>query len=666
MLMASRIRLRDRLGLVSRLLLSSLLAMLLAVAAVQWLTLRSVQENGLAQAKASLAVSMAMLRHEVAPLGNTWKATSDGALLLGTAKLNGRNDVVDAVKDVSGASATIFLGDTRIATNVRNADGSRGVGTKLAAGPARDSVIRDGHAYTGFTNILGQPYLATYEPIVSAEKQTIGILFVGVPYANAEAFIARITRQALLAASVVAVLAGLAFLWALRASVRPLRDLTSAMRRIAEGDLSTDIPGTARRDAVGAMANALLVFKEHMRQEKELTAAQEEQRQRAEVEKRTALAEMADKIEEETSVALREVSARTSDMATIAEEMSASASRTGNSALAASTASSQALENAQTVASAAEELAASIREIGSQVAQSSQVVGRAVAAGGEARTTIGALNEEVTRIGVVADMIGEIAAKTNLLALNATIEAARAGDAGKGFAVVASEVKTLATQTARSTEEIGKHIAQVRDATGASVAAVARIEQTIGEVSSIAGSIAAAVEEQQAATAEIARNVSETAAAANQMTSRTAEVSTEADNTGKHAAEVRENTVRLDTAVSELRHSVIRVVRTSTTEVDRRISTRYSVDLPCHLSIAGQSHAARVTDISEHGAAIRGAPSVPSGTRGMLQIDAVGQALSCVVRGNSDDTLHMAFERDAGTSSRIRPIVERLGQRRAA
>ncbi|HLY88409.1 MAG TPA: PilZ domain-containing protein, partial [Acetobacteraceae bacterium] len=210
------------------------------------------------------------------------------------------------------------------------------------------------------------------------------------------------------------------------------------------------------------------------------------------------------------------------------------------------------------------------------------------------------------------------------------------------------------------------HIAQVRDATGASVAAVARIEQTIGEVSSIAGSIAAAVEEQQAATAEIARNVSETAAAANQMTSRTAEVSTEADNTGKHAVEVRENTVRLNTAVSELHHSVIRVVRTSTTEVDRRVSARYSTDLPCHLSVAGQSHAARVTDISEHGAAIRGAPSVSLGTRAALQIDAVGQALWCVVRSNDDDTLHVAFEPDAAALAKIKPIVERLGQRRAA
>ena len=309
-------------------------------------------------------------------------------------------------------------------------------------------------------------------------------------------------------------------------------------------------------------------------------------RARNEAERRAALVGMADAIEAETTVALRHVATRTSAMTATAEEMSASADRTGNSAQSAASASAQALANAQTVASAAEQLSASIHEIGAQVAQSTEIVGRAVAAGAETRATIEALNEQVGRIGAVADMIGEIAAKTNLLALNATIEAARAGDAGKGFAVVASEVKALATQTARSTQEIAQHIGQVRGATGVSVAAVVRIEQTIGEINAIASSIAAAVEEQGAATAEIARNVTETASAANEMTSRTTEVSTEAEQTGKHAVEVRENAEALNTAVGDLRNSVIRVVRTSAAEVDRREFRRR----PCHIeaTIGGQ------------------------------------------------------------------------------
>ena len=192
------------------------------------------------------------------------------------------------------------------------------------------------------------------------------------------------------------------------------------------------------------------------------------------------------------------------------------------------------------------------------------MVGRAVAAGGETRATMEALNQEVGQIGAVAEMIAEIAARTNLLALNATIEAARAGEAGKGFAVVASEVKALANQTARSTEEITRHIGQVRAATGASVAAVTRIEQTITEINAIASSVAAAVEQQGAATAEIARSVTETAAAANEMTGRTGEVSAEARETGRQAAQVRADSDALSQAMADLKHGVVRVVRTST------------------------------------------------------------------------------------------------------
>jgi methyl-accepting chemotaxis protein len=394
---------------------------------------------------------------------------------------------------------------------------------------------------------------------------------------------------------------------------------------------------------------------------------QEAERERAEAAKRATLVRMADTIEEETTAALAQVSHHTAEMLTTANEMSASAERTGNSAQSAATASGQALANAQTVASAAEQLSASIGEIGTQVAQSTQVVGRAVAAGNETRRTIEALNDEVSRIGVVADMIGEIAAKTNLLALNATIEAARAGDAGKGFAVVASEVKSLATQTARSTHEITQHISQVRNATKDSVVAVSQIEQTIGEVNTIAGSIAAAVEEQQAATREIARNVTETASAANEMTSRTAEVSAEAERTGQHAAGVRENAAGLNTAMSELRHAVIHVVRTSTAEVDRRTTIRNRVDLPCRLSVPGQApRTVRVTDISERGAGVCGGPLLPVGTRGVLHIDEVGFALPCAVRASEDDILHMMFEFDEVLAVRFRPFVERFAQKRAA
>jgi methyl-accepting chemotaxis protein len=372
------------------------------------------------------------------------------------------------------------------------------------------------------------------------------------------------TRMAAMVIGVLMVISiGIAWLVG-RGIVGPLSGLKARMVGLSAGELDAPVAGAERRDELGEMARSLVVFKDQMVSEKQLSAERRAERQQAETAKRLALVGMADTIEAETGTALRQIGVRTAAMAVTADAMSASATRTGTSAEVAASAASNARTNAQTVASAAAELASSIREIGRQVSQSTIVVGRAVTAGAEARGTIEALNQEVERIGAVADMISDIAGRTNLLALNATIEAARAGEAGKGFAVVASEVKALATQTAHSTREIARHLNQVRSATGASVAAVARIEQTITEINAIASSIAAAVEQQGAATGEIARNVNETANAANEMTNRITDVSSEAVDTGRRAVEVREGTIALTKDLEELRHTVIRVVRAST------------------------------------------------------------------------------------------------------
>jgi methyl-accepting chemotaxis protein len=451
------------------------------------------------------------------------------------------------------------------------------------------------------------------------------------------------------------------------AITRPVRALTRAMTELAAGNMAAEVDGQDHRDELGGMVRAVLVFKEHMVKGNRVAAEQEAERRQAEEEKRAALIDMAATIEAATGSALLQIGDRTSAMVATADAMSASATRTGESARDAAAAAAQALGIAQTVASAAEELAASIREIGGQVSQSTAVVGHAVAAGAETRSAIVALNQEVERIGAVAGMIAEIAARTNLLALNATIEAARAGDAGRGFAVVASEVKALAMQTARSTEEIARHLGQVRSATSASVAAVARIDQTIGEISAIAESIAAAVEQQDAATAEIARNVAETAGAANEMTSRTNEVSNEAVGTGRHAADLRDNTMALNHAVDELRHSVIEVVRTSTAEVDRRQTGRRKVDLAAHLSVDGHGEVlARVVDLSAGGARVCGAPDLSAGARGVLRLDGVAVPLPCIVREAEGGVLRLAFDLDEAAAAALRPVLGRLSFRQAA
>jgi len=247
------------------------------------------------------------------------------------------------------------------------------------------------------------------------------------------------------------------------------------------------------------------------------------------------------------------------------------------------------------------------------------------------------------------------------LALNATIEAARAGEAGKGFAVVASEVKQLATQTAHSTDAIARHIAEVRAATDASVKAVERIEQTIGEVNAIASSIAAAVEQQSAATAEISRNVAETSAAAGEMTARITEVATEAESTGRRAAEVQKATQDMRDAVQELRHAVVRAVRTSTTDVNRRTSERTVTNLPGTLRVPGQAaQAVRISDLSSGGACILAASPLAAGAQGVLELSGVPSSLPFTVRATEGDFLHVAFALDDAALAELAPALQRV------
>ena len=452
-----------------------------------------------------------------------------------------------------------------------------------------------------------------------------------------------------------------------RGIIRPLAAMTAAMVRLATGDIAVGIPSHTANDEISAMAKAVEVFRRNAIARAELEAAQQELERRAAGEKRLALTKMAETIERQTSEALEQVGHHTEAMAGLADAMAASASRTGAVAQNAAAAAAQSLTNAQTVASAAEQLAASVREIGRQASQSIAVVGHAIDAGRATRETIVALNERVGHIGVVAEMIGEIAAKTNLLALNATIEAARAGAAGKGFAVVASEVKQLATQAARSTQEIGRQIGEVRAATDASVTAVDQIEHTIAEIEAIAGSIAAAVEQQGAATAEIARNVGKSAAAARNMTKQVTEVSGEAEQTSRNAVALHADTTGLNTAISALKHSLNRVVRTSTAEVDRRRHPRYAVDLACQVSAAGYGpHDAQVADLSESGACVRAGPPLPVGANGTLQIHGFKVVLPFVVRSMRHDTLNLEFEENYTAATALRLFLNAAASKQAA
>jgi methyl-accepting chemotaxis protein len=470
-----------------------------------------------------------------------------------------------------------------------------------------------------------------------------------------------------------AIVAGAALLalttaWLMRRRLTvPLHNLTKAIARLSGGDYATAVKLPRHHDELHVLAAAIESLRQQAGQARTLAARQEQERARAAAEKKAALVAMAERIETSAAASLALVGKRATAMATVAEQMNASAAHTGTSARTAAAAAATALSNVRTVAEAGEQLAGSVRDISRQVSHSTLAVGQAVAARRETHATIEALNGRVGQIGSVAGIISEIAARTNLLALNATIEAARAGEAGRGFAVVAAEVKQLANQTTRSTAEIAGHIEAVRAATGASVAAVRRIEQTIDDISGIAASIAAAVEQQGVATAEIARNVAETAAAANEITYRITDVSGEAERTGGHAAEVLGHAAALRDLIGQLRQEVTRIVRTATPEVDRREFPRFAIERPCRLTVPGTGSVdAQVTDLSSGGARLSGGASLRPGTTGTLKLEGVEVPLPFRVLDADGTGMRVAFTLDSATEAAFRPVLARLGQLQAA
>ncbi|WP_404417713.1 methyl-accepting chemotaxis protein [Brevundimonas vesicularis] len=364
---------------------------------------------------------------------------------------------------------------------------------------------------------------------------------------TAEVLMAAIAIVALLVALVAAFVV-------IRMVSRPLDQMSLAMRRLAGGDTSIDVPAVGWKDEIGAMAGSVLAFKEaaiaNDRLEREALA----QRSMTEQERAANEAEKA-RIAEEDRVALGalakglsamsngdlthridiEFNAKSAQLKTdfnaaisqlqqavsvVISNVSGIRSGAGEISQAADDLSRRTEQQAASLeetAAALDEITATVNKTASGARQASDVVqaarGDAEKSGVIVRDAVQAMTaieSSSTQINQIIGVIDEIAFQTNLLALNAGVEAARAGEAGRGFAVVASEVRALAQRSAEAAKEIKTLISASTGQVGAGVKlvgetgeALQRIVDRVAEIDSLVTEIAASAQEQAVGLAEV-------------------------------------------------------------------------------------------------------------------------------------------------------------------
>lgn len=396
----------------------------------------------------------------------------EGQLYKGEMKIQDATGIIDSLATVTDGKVTIFNGDTRVATNVKDASGKRQVGTK-ASEAVIEHVLKKSENFLGTADILGELHHAAYRPLKNERGATVGMLFVGVSvHEMDDAFNSLVTSTIIAMIVIVLICAALSSVFVGKL-LGKIDEVVQATDKIANGDLRIADLEVTSDDEISTLAKSINLMKNKLKnllnniaQSSARVAAAAEQLNASTEQGKESINNMAQSAAEmsaESNEQINNINALQEQLENMRGKMAELYQGAMDLDLVAANSAESTVVGQQKISTAIDVM----NNISEQVKVSVEVVGN--------------LGKRSDEIGEIVKTISAIADQTNLLALNAAIEAARAGENGRGFAVVADEVRKLAEQSSISAKNITELITSIQGETANAIQTISQGTEGVNE-----------------------------------------------------------------------------------------------------------------------------------------------------------------------------------------